>query len=203
MYCSTSCSLCYYSTAPTSPLPAVVPTESRHDTHAFEKGLFYLQWLSSELQYKWFIDRESPQMENSFRAWGGLLEAVCVCDSRVCVAALAEGKSLDVSAASSSSSSSSSSSFPCHSFSGSVTLAFLSHDLRYNKIKSLSMSTTNTPKQKSTRVAVTAPYPFEVIHVGGLHWSSYECQVVDFRRLLVPLVWLDKQLMRKKKTYYQ
>lgn len=47
--------------------------------------------------------------------------------------------------------------------------------------------------------AVAASYPFEVIHVGGLYWSSYESQVVDFCRLLVSLVGLDKHLVGKQK----
>lgn len=49
----------------------------------------------------------------------------------------------------------------------------------------------------------TSPYPSEVIHVSGLYWSAYKCQVVDFCCLLVSLVRLDKQLIRKKKRTYQ
>lgn len=36
--------------------------------------------------------------------------------------------------------------------------------------------------------ANAAAHPFEVVHVGGLHRSADERQVVDFRRLLVSLV---------------
>lgn len=46
---------------------------------------------------------------------------------------------------------------------------------------------------------MTGPYPFEVVHVGGLYWSAYKRQVVDFCCLLISLVRLDKQLMRKHK----
>lgn len=41
-------------------------------------------------------------------------------------------------------------------------------------------------------------YPFEVVHVGSLHWGSYKRQVVHFCRFLVPLVRLNKQLEEEK-----
>lgn len=44
-------------------------------------------------------------------------------------------------------------------------------------------------------------YPFEVVHVGGLHWGSYKRQVVHFCRLLVPLVRLNEQLEIYKRKH--
>lgn len=56
----------------------------------------------------------------------------------------------------------------------------------------------NTALRKWTQAAAAAPHPFEIVHVSGLHRSAYECQVVDFCRLLVSLVWLNEQLKGKK-----
>lgn len=46
--------------------------------------------------------------------------------------------------------------------------------------------------------AETATHPSEVIHVGGLNWSAYEGQVVNFCCLLISLVRLDKQLQENR-----
>lgn len=43
-------------------------------------------------------------------------------------------------------------------------------------------------EDKYTLATVMSPYPLEVVHVGGLYWGTYECQVVNFCRLFVSLV---------------
>lgn len=136
-------------------------------------------------------------MENSFRARGGQLEAVCVCmcvcDNRVC-GSFGRGESpwmyvqpplplLPI--------------LPLLLLLSDSLLSFPQPTWQQNEIIINEFDTIINLKIKN-KVIVTGLYPFEVVHVGGLYWSAYKRQVVDFCCLLISLVRLDKQLTRKK-----
>lgn len=88
----------------------------------------------------------------------------------------------------------------CSSFSCSVTLSDLPHNLNSSHTESKCVS----PNQEGTNTedqdvcAETGAHPLEVVHVGGLNWSADEGQVVNFCRLLASLVRLDKQLQQRE-----
>ncbi len=101
--------------------------------------LFTVTFIRITIQ---MIYRLSLQMGNSFRVWGGQLEAVCVCvcecDSIVC-GSFGRGKVLECVCSLIFIFFSSSPWFSC-----SVTLSFLSHNLHGNKMKLPSTSTTHS-----------------------------------------------------------
>lgn len=108
---------------------------------------------------------------------------------------LAKGKSMNVSEASSSFALLPPIPYPIiHS----VTLSFLPHNLHSNRITMI-IHAYNTLAEVTNLTLPTVPYPLEVVHVGGLYWSAYECQVVDFCRLLISLVGLNKQLVKQQR----
>lgn len=75
------------------------------------------------------------------------------------------------------------SSFPC-----SVTLSYLPHNLKSRINHTIRTAQMQKKPHEYESAAETATHPSEVIHVGGLNWSAYEGQVVNFCCLLISLV---------------
>lgn len=91
--------------------------------------------------------------------------------------------------------------------SSSMALSFLPYNLHYTKQNKGTLNAASVPYTKTSwwtdillsLVSMRLCYPFEVVHVGGLHWGSYKRQVVDFCRFLAPLVWLNEHLEKYKR----
>lgn len=144
--------------------------------------------VPSELKYKWFIDSTGGAfIQSSRRTVGGpVCLCVFVCEHHVCDSFGREGESPWMHLQP-----------PPHPPLRSPA-QWLSPFFPTTCVGTKHGWVSNTALHKWAQAAAAAPHPFEIVHVSGLHRSAYECQVVDFCRLLASLVWLNEQLKGKK-----